>query len=171
MKYSYLPMLIFLGMASGVCAAADAIKASNGMQYPYGWQDWPVIAVSHRTDNNTMRVILGNPLAIKAARSGNMRPWPDGSVLAKVVWKQGELSSWPSAIVAGKLVHAEFMFKNAKRSHKNDGWKWARWLGVQQQPFNKGDQSCADCHAAVKHRDWVFSEPAALPSLKLGTAQ
>ncbi len=33
--------------------------------YPAGWQNWAVIAVSHRTDNKTSRVILENAAAGK----------------------------------------------------------------------------------------------------------
>jgi hypothetical protein len=36
----------------------------NGVQVPQGYQDWRVIASSHRTDKNSLRVILGNDIAI-----------------------------------------------------------------------------------------------------------
>ena len=79
-----------------------------------GWQNWASIAVSHRTDNNTIRVILGNDVAVKAARAGDTNPWPDGAILGKVVWKDTQLENWKTATVPGAFVHAEFMFRNAK---------------------------------------------------------
>ncbi len=143
--------------------AAAEPAASHGIAYPQGWQDWPVIAVSHRTDNHTLRVILGNAIAVKAARSGRTRPWPDGAVLGKVVWKDSTLPDWKAAIAPGKFVHAEFMFKDTKKYAATGGWGWARWVGAEQKPFDKGMQVCTSCHTPVKARDWVFTEPAALP--------
>ena len=143
--------------------AADTPEASHGIAYPQGWQDWSVIAVSHRTDNNTLRVILGNDIAVKAARSGQTNPWPDGAILGKTVWKDDSLKDWPAATAPGRFVHAEFMFKDSKKYAKTYGWGWARWVGLEQKPFQKGTQVCTDCHTPVKGRDWVFTDPAALP--------
>ena len=144
--------------------AADRTPApSHGVGYPDGWQNWATIAVSHRTDNNTMRVILGNDVAVKAARSGNTNPWPDETILGKVVWKDTQLENWKAATAPGKFVHAEFMFKDSKKYNESYGWGWARWVGLEQNPFDKGMRVCTDCHTPVKNRDWVFTEPASLP--------
>lgn len=43
------------------------------------------------------------------------------------------------------------------------GWGWARWVGLEQKPFNDGMQSCVGCHTPVKSRDWVFTDPAPFP--------
>ena len=147
-------------------ATAGTPGKSHGISYPKGWQNWSTIAVSHRTDNNTMRLILGNDIAIKAARSGKTNPWPDGTILAKVVWKETKLENWPTAISPGEFVHAEFMFKDSKKYAKTYGWGWARWVGLEQKPFNKGTQVCTSCHTPVKNRDWVFTDPAKFPVLK-----
>ncbi len=137
---------------------------SNGITYPEGWQAWSTIAVSHRTDNNTLRVILGNDVAVTAARSGETNPWPDGAVIGKVVWKEADLESWPAAKVPNEFVHAEFMFKNTKKYGETGGWGWARWVGLDMKPFDDGMQICVACHTPVAQRDWVFSDPAILPT-------
>ena len=144
-------------------AAGTVPAPSHGVAYPEGWQNWSTIAVSHRTDNKTIRTILGNDVAVKAARSGNTRPWPDGAILGKVVWKDVQLKDWKTATVPGKFVHAEFMFKNSKKYADSYGWGWARWVGLEQKPFKKGMQVCISCHTPVKGRDWVFTEPASVP--------
>ncbi|GAB6113064.1 cytochrome P460 family protein [Desulfomicrobium salsuginis] len=95
--------------------AADGPAPSNGIGYPAGWQDWAAISVAHRTDNETVRLIVGNDVAVKAVRAGRTNPWPDGTVLGKVVWKAVDLDAWPEAKVPGELVHAEFMFKDSKK--------------------------------------------------------
>ena len=142
------------------------LPAPNGMILPAGYKDWPVIAVSQRTDNDTLRAILGNEIAIRAARSGQTTPWPEGSVLAKLVWKQKKHAAFATANVPGELVHVEFMEKNAGRYVATGGWGFARWLGLSQQPFGQDAgfaQECFACHGAAKDTDWVFTAPAPLP--------
>ena len=138
-------------------------KPSHGINYPTGWQNWKTIAVTHRRDNKTIRVILGNSIAVKAARSGNIHPWPEGSILGKVVWKDTELKEWKSATVPAKFGHAEFMFKDSKKYSKTHNWGWARWVGLKQKPFQKGMQVCISCHTPVENNDWVYNTPAIFP--------
>lgn len=153
-------------LSSIVTAVADTPEPSNNIDYPVGWQNWTVIAVSHRTDNNTSRVILGNSIAVEAARMGKINPWPDGATLGKVVWKDRQLKDWKAATAPGEFVHAEFMFRDSKKYNKTHGWGWARWLGLSQKPFNDEGESCITCHTPVKERNWVFTDPAVFPTLK-----
>jgi hypothetical protein len=140
--------------------------APNNIALPEGYKDWRIIAPSHRSDNNTLRIILGNDRAVKAARRGEINPWPDGAVLAKLVWKDRAHEKWPSAAIPGEFVHAEFMIKDTKKYPDTGGWGFARWKGVQQKPYG-GDSSfvneCFGCHQPVKDRDYVFTQPAVLP--------
>jgi Cytochrome P460 len=156
-------LLMFLSVSISTIASDNAIAPSHDISYPEGWQDWATIAVSHRTDNNTLRVILGNDIAVEAARSGNTNPWPDGAVLGKVVWKDSELENWPAATAPGQFVHAEFMFKDSRKYAETFGWGWARWVGLEQVPFAGGTQVCSSCHTPVRNRDWVFTDPAPMP--------
>lgn len=152
---------------SAATLAGDAVKpAPNGIQLPANYKDWRVISISHRVDNHTMRVILGNDVAIKAAREGNINPWPKGTILGKLVWKEAPEKNWENAIAPDKFVHAEFMFKDPEKYSKNDGWGYARWLGMDQKPYGDNaefDQECVACHTPVKDQDWVFTRPAKLP--------
>ncbi len=160
-------LVLLLASVLSVADATDSSRApSHEISYPSGWQNWATIAVSHRTDNNTLRVILGNEVAVKAARSGETNPWPDGAVLGKVVWKDTQLDNWKAAIAPGNFVHAEFMFKDRNKYSETYGWGWARWVGLDQKPFNKGMQVCTSCHTPVKNRDWVFTDPAQFPTLQ-----
>ena len=155
--------LLSLSLSIGSFASGPAHPPSNGIAYPEGWENWATIAISHRTDNNTMRVILGNDVAVGAARSGNTDPWPDGAIIGKVVWKASALENWPKAVAPGEFVHAEFMFKDLEKFSNTYGWGWARWVGEEQTPFDKGSQVCTSCHTPVKNRDWVFTDPAIFP--------
>jgi hypothetical protein len=134
---------------------------------PAGYKDWRVISVSQRADNNTLRVILGNDAAMAAARKNETNPWPDGAILGKVVWKSATSSLWDKATVPGELVHAEFMIKDNVKYVATGGWGYARWKGMDRQPYGTdaagAAQKCVACHAAARSQDSVFTRPAALP--------
>jgi hypothetical protein len=154
----------------GVIAIANAQSgpgpAPNGIAMPENYRDWRGIGVSERTDNNTLRVILGNDAAIEAARAGTINPWPDGAILAKIVLTQHVHEDWAGAIVPDALVHAEFMVKDSVAYADTGGWGYARWLGMDQVPFGDNadfDQQCYGCHTPVADRDYVFTTPIVLP--------
>ncbi len=161
--------LALLGLSAGQAIASSVPAAPNGIEFPADYPDWRVISVSHRIDNNTLRVILGNDIAIEAARSGKTNPWPDGAILGKVVWKQTEEKNWKKAIAPDRFVHAEFMFRDSRKWASNGtGWGWARWVGKGQKPYGKNagvSQECIGCHTPVKGNDWVFTSPAFIPGV------
>lgn len=136
------------------------------LHLPEDYKNWSLIASSHRIDNQSLRVILGNDIAVQAARKGQTNPWPDGSILAKLVWKDTVHEKWPAATVPGAFVHAEFMFKETDKYAETGGWGFARWVGTEQQPYGKDAtfvKECFDCHTPVKENDYVFTQPATLP--------
>ena len=165
-----LNIIILISVTAPVYSASSGgtvQPAPNGVELPEGYKDWPVISISHRIDNHTLRVIVGNEVAVKAARAGQTNPWPDGAILGKVVWKETAEEHWPTAIAPEKFVHAEFMFKDSQAYKTNGtGWQWARWVGKDQKPYGKDadfSKECISCHTPVKSRDWVFTTPAQLP--------
>lgn len=156
--------LLALGTLAPLAQAAD--PAPNGITLPRGYQDWRLISTHQRTDNSTIRAVLGNDVAINAVREGRTNPWPDGAVLAKMVWKSVKHDKWEAAQEPGAFIHAEFMIKNASLYAATGGWGYARWLGQDQKPYGKDAsfvQECQGCHTPVKDRDWVFSHPVKLP--------
>ncbi|MCK5727577.1 MAG: cytochrome P460 family protein [Thiotrichaceae bacterium] len=176
MKFNYfLSTILLTGLSfSAISFAGDDNKKKvepnlEGIELPENYRDWKIISASHRTDNKTMRVIVGNDIAIEAARSNKTNPWPDGTILGKLVWKETAEKNWPTAIApdADQFIHAEFMYKDTKKFKKNGtNWGWARWLGQEQKPYGDDkdlNQSCIACHTPVKGRDWVFTTPVKLP--------
>lgn len=160
-------MLGFLFVINMVRAEHPAVQqAPNGITIPDGYRDWRLIASSHRSDNNTMRIILGNDIAVRSARAGRTNPWPDGTILAKLVWKNRTHDKWPTATVPGDFVHAEFMIKDSKKYESTGGWGFARWLGMEQKPYGSSPdfaKECFGCHTPVKDNDYVFTQPAPIP--------
>lgn len=167
-KYTYLLLLSMVSIISFAANDTVEVKANlAGLKLPEKYKDWKVISASHRIDNKSIRIILGNDIAIKASRSNQTNPWPDGAILGKLVWKQTAEKHWPTAIAPDEFVHAEFMYKDSEKFKANGtGWGWARWLGKSQIPYgdeNDLDQSCISCHTPVKGRDWVYTTPVKLP--------
>jgi hypothetical protein len=161
---SFVSVFALLGSLAG--AAADTSPSPNGIAFPEGYQDWPLIAVSHRIDNESLRAILGNDVAIQAARQGETNPWPDGAILAKIVWQDSEHEIWEDATVPGELLHVEFMIKDAARFSATAGWGFARWLGADRAPFGEDAdfaEQCVACHEPMEDNDYVFSHPVSLP--------
>ncbi len=145
---------------------SNVLPAPNGIKIPNGYANWRVIAPSHRTDNNTLRVILGNKTAVSAARGGSTNPWPEGTILAKIVWKDKTHNKWATAHIPWKFVHAEFMIKDSRKYASTGGWGFARWTGLDQKPFGKDAdfvKQCFGCHKPVMDNDYVFTHPAELP--------
>lgn len=148
-------------------AKSTAVAPSpNGITIPEGYKDWRVIGTSHRTDHESLRVILGNDIAVDAARSGQTNPWPEGTILAKMVWFEDIDENWEAAIIPGEFVHAEFMIKDSEKYKDTFGWGYARWLGEEQTPYGEDAdvvQECLACHTPVESRDYVFTTPAIMP--------
>jgi hypothetical protein len=148
--------------------AAKSVSVSpTGIALPEGYQNWRILTSSHRTDNHSLRVILGNDVAMKAAKE--LKPgyvWPEGSIIAKLVWKEATHDKWPAAFIAGEFMQVEFMVKDAKKFAETGGWGFARWVGVEQKPFGENAdfaKECFNCHTVVKDSDYVFTKPVMLP--------
>ena len=155
-----------LSMHGSLSAGEAVLPAPNGIELPSGYKDWRIIGSSHREDNKTLRVILGNDTAIDAARAGKNTPWPDGSILAKLVWKDEVHLKWEKATIPGGFVHAEFMIKDSEKYKGTGGWGFARWKGMNQEPYGEDAsfvQECFGCHQPVKDNDYVFTHPSQIP--------
>ena len=169
MNYSaraVLAVLVVSSVSGAMAADTKVAPAPNGITLPEGYKNWRLIAPSYRSDKNHIRAILGNDIAIEAARAGKTKPWPDGAILAKLAWKNKTDEHFPVATVPGDFVQAEFMVKDAKKYAATGGWGFARWLGMEQKPYGKDAgfaQECVACHTPVKSNDWVFTHPAVLP--------
>ena len=142
----------------------------NGLPFEAGFEGWKPISTTDRGDNNTFRLILGNDIAVKAAASGNISPWPDGARLAKIAWQQ-ELGA-DGLVYPGQFVQVEFMVKDARRYKDTEGWGWGRWRGLDVKPYG-GDahfvNECTGCHLPVRGDDYVYTLP--VTAAKAGGAE
>jgi hypothetical protein len=139
-------------------ALASVQPEFNGLPFDPDFENWKPISFTDRGDNNTFRFILANDVALKAARTGNITPWPDGTRFAKIAWQQ-ELQ--PDGLIhPSKFVQVELMVKDAKRYANTDGWGWGRWRGLDLKPYGKDARfvnECTGCHLPVRGNDYVYS--------------
>jgi hypothetical protein len=99
-------------------------------------------------------------VAVKAALSGKISPWPDGTRFAKVAWLQ---EPGPDGLLhPGKFWQVEFMEKDSKRYNDTEGWGWGRWRGMDLKPYGKDAhfvKECTGCHQPVRGNDYVYTLP------------
>jgi hypothetical protein len=132
----------------------------NGFAFDPAFEDWRPISTTDRGDNNTFRFVLGNDIAVAAAQSGNITPWPDGARFAKIAWQQ-ELGA-DGLMHPGKFVQVELMLKNAQLYKNTEGWGWGRWRGADLKPYGKDAHfvnECTGCHRPVGGNDYVYTLP------------
>jgi hypothetical protein len=132
----------------------------GGFAFDPSFKGWKLISTTDRGDNNSLRLILGNDVAIAAARSGNISPWPTGTRFAKIAWQQ-QLGA-DGLIHPGHFIQVEFMDKDAARYKSTDGWGWARWRGLNLKPYGSDAayvNECTGCHQPVRGDDYVYTLP------------
>jgi hypothetical protein len=173
---------VFLSVLVALALAAQdryTLKVPNGLEFSdfRGYEDWQVVAPSQTDAQNVMRVILANPVMIKAYRAGipaNGKPFPDGSKIAKIEWRPRKITDAPFSAatpdtVPGILTEVEFIEKNAKRFADSNGWGYAVFdYDAASDTFAPGtlagkppqgnDAKCgAACHKLAAKTDFIFT--------------
>jgi hypothetical protein len=171
---THLIALAFLTVSVALALVAQdryTLKVPNGLAFSEfrGYQDWQSVAVSQTEVQNVLRLILANPVMIKAYRGGipgNGNPFPDGSKIAKIEWKPAKITDAPFSAsapdtVPGPLTEVEFIEKDAKRFPDSNGWGYAEFkYDAASDTFapNGNDAKCgAACHKLAAAKDYIFT--------------
>jgi hypothetical protein len=164
-------MIVLIMWSYRPAAAQDryTLEAPNGIFFSEvrGYDAWQVIAPSYRTDNDELRIILGNAKMIDAYKKGipvNGEPFPDGAVILKIGWSERKNPAFPVAFEPDILKRVEFIVKDSRRFPATSGWGYARFVYDAKTatftPYGKDAsfaQECYQCHTAVKARDFIFT--------------
>jgi hypothetical protein len=166
--------LVAVGALEGVVAdiAPASAQADGeaapifGVKMPPGYRDWRLISVAREEGNlDDLRAILGNDVAIKAYREGQL-PYPDGTIIARLAWsyvpseENNKAFGRRQSFVAGPPKNGvQFMVKDSRKYVATGGWGFAQ--------FNDGKpadetvhHTCFSCHEPAKARDFVFTRYA-----------
>jgi Haem-binding domain/Cytochrome P460 len=142
-------------------APATGVKNSpNGVAFVPEYKTWRAISSTDRFDNNTMRVILGNDIAIKAIEENHINPWPNGTTFAKVTWHTQPDGT--GLVKTGAFQQVELMIRDSDKYASTKGWGWGRWLGTELKPYGSSadvSNECVSCHTPVRNNDYVYTMP------------
>jgi hypothetical protein len=139
----------------------DVKPEFNGVTFMPDYKNWKAISSTDRVDNHTMRVILGNDVAVKAIAEKKINPWPDGAAFAKVAWQQSQPDE-QGVVRPGAFVQVEFMIKGATQYASTEGWGFGRWRGTDLKPYGKDAgfvNECTTCHAPLRKNNYVYTAP------------
>lgn len=130
--------------------------SANGIRYMPEYRQWQVMSTTSRFDNTTMRVMYANPVAMKAIREQKIQRWPDGAIIAKVVWEKTQDSS--GIIQPGKFLNIQYMVRDTKRYSETDGWGYAKFETPALKPYGTvmTFQGCSSCHRAANKTGGIF---------------
>jgi hypothetical protein len=137
-----------------------------GVKMPFGYRDWKLISVAREEGTlNDLRAILGNDIAIAAARERTL-PFPDGTIIARLAWSHDPLEESARAFgraqsfVAGRPKNGvQFMVKDSRRYASTGGWGFAQF--DDGKPASEAvHNACFACHAIVSDRDLIFNRYA-----------
>jgi len=140
--------------------SAHVHPAPNGIAFLRDYKNWKTISSTERFDNNSMREILGNDVAVKAVAEDHIHPWPDGTVFAKVAWL--DQPDGKGLVRTGAFYQVEFMIRDSKKYASTLGWGWARWRGADLKPYGKDASftgECVNCHRPLRSTNYVFTSP------------
>jgi hypothetical protein len=155
--------LVHPAPAAGGQSPAPALP---GGAVPAGVQDWKVLGVIHTTDDKApkMRVIVGNDIAVAAARAG--QPWPDGSMLSHLSWKPAQNPDDAATTGPGDFSELTLMVKDSTKYAADGNWAYSVWSGPNLTPPADPtfDRACVGCHTSSGLEDSVFTAPGQLPS-------
>jgi Haem-binding domain/Cytochrome P460 len=141
-------------------APINVRPSPNGIAFIPDYKNWKAISSTDRFDNNTIREVLGNDVAIKAISENHINPWPDGTAFAKVAWTKQ--TNADGVVHAGRFFQVEFMIRDSHQYAATRNWGFARWRGVDLKPYGKDvgfASECVDCHTPLRKNDYVFTSP------------
>lgn len=160
-------LAVLISISTQGSAAGPSPEASPvfGVTLPPGYREWPFISIAHEAgDNNDIRVVLGNEVAMKAYREG-IRPFPDGTVIVRLAYVYESSSQNNAAFgreqsfVAGKPTNVQVEVKDSKRYAATGGWGYGQFEEGKVNTSLKVVNSCFACHAKLPSKeDFIFTK-------------
>lgn len=178
-------LALAIAVVSGRSSSAQDKQDKYTLQIPgglsfseiKGYEQWQVVGPSLTEAANVIRVIVANPLMIKAYQDGvpgNGKPFPDGSKIVKLEWKPKKIIDPPFSAgapdtVPGDFTQVEFIVKDSKRFSDTHGWGYAMFeyntasgtfapATMASHPPVGHDAKCgATCHELAASKDYIFT--------------
>jgi hypothetical protein len=155
---------VYLASASGHADEKKAAAIFN-IKLPPGYRDWKVISVAHEAgNNNDLRAVLGNDLAVRTYREGKL-PFPDGAIIARLAWsytsseENNQVFGRDQSFVAGAPINVQFMVKDSVKYAATGGWGFAQFKDGKADGAAQLN-TCFPCHVPAKSQDYLFTHYA-----------
>ena len=165
---TFAVVVVSLAVLISIALAAQdkyALKAPNGVAFSefQGYESWQNVAPSATDDG--IKAILANPVMIKAYKDGipgNGKPFPDGSMIAKIEWKPKKSTEAPFSVnIPDTQKDVDFILKDSKRFPDTHGWAYAEFAyDAASDTFTptQRDAKCgAACHEIAAKKDYIFT--------------
>jgi hypothetical protein len=169
LAFLLVSLVTTIGVAASMAPAsgnADPQAAPYVTVKPAGYRDWKVISVAHEEGNlNSLGVILGNAVAIRAYRAGTL-PFPDGTIIAALHYsavpseENNKIFGKAQSIVPGSPTNVQFMVKDSKRYAATGGWGFGHFSPDGKPADAAFMKPCYPCHEQFKAHDMVFTQYA-----------
>jgi hypothetical protein len=109
-------------------AAAQQAASMFVTEIRFRYRDWRLISVAHEEgDLHSFAAVLGNDVAIKAYREGNLL-FPDGAIIAALHYRHvrseenNKVFGRDQSFVAGAPTNIQFMVKDSEKYAATGGW-------------------------------------------------
>jgi hypothetical protein len=156
-------LVAIIGPAAG---HADGQSAPYVTDIPRGYRDWQWVSSAHEEGNlNSIGAILGNDIAIKAFRAGEL-PFPEGTIIAALHYRHvpseenNKVFGQAQSFVPGSPTNVQFMVKDSTKYAATGGWGFGHFGTDGKAGDAAFMKSCFPCHAKTKGSDLVFTRYA-----------
>jgi hypothetical protein len=131
----------------------------NGIQHMPEYHSWQVMSTTSRFDNGSMRIMYANAIAMEAIKNKHIDPFPDGAIIAKLVWEK--LEDGEGNVRPGKFINIQYMVRDSQQFKETEGWGFARFDGPELKPYSTATEpsKCISCHQAAANTGFVFDLP------------
>jgi hypothetical protein len=152
------------GQENSPASSREGASPVFGVTLPVGYRDWQFISVAHEAgNNNDIRGILGNDIAIKALKEGTL-PFPDGSIIVRLAYeytaseRNNAIFGREQSFVAGAPTNVQVEVKDSRRFASTGGWGYGQFENGKANPSVKIIKSCFACHAKLPAKsDLIFT--------------
>jgi len=139
---------------------ADVVKAESlSAGFPYGYEDWTNTFAKVVEEEGPFYGFLRVLVSLQAldAYRNNSNGYENGDVL---ILEFNEIENEKDGIVKGEVNWLAVMVKDSSAT-ETGGWGFVAYDGKTKKLKEDVDPvtGCYNCHMAVKHRNYVFSEP------------
>jgi hypothetical protein len=132
-------------------------------QIPAGYRDWKVVSVAHEEGKlNSLGIVLGNDVAIKAYREGTL-PFPDGAIIVALHYshvpsdENNKVFGDKQSFVPGPPTNIQFEVKNSKKYAATGGWGFGHFNANGKPADAALLKTCFPCHEPAKASDLIYT--------------